>query len=342
MMSSRDLSKSRLFRPSRALEVQLNPLTQRGIEVEGLLGVGGTSEVLRVRNAEGERFALKRLLGHFRMSRAHRDALLFEGVHLSLVRSPKVIRCHELLSLPLPEALIQRDLTRDPSAEPESARQEITLLLDLIDGAHLRSLLKSISHGFGRRAEPLQREEVASIVSDLAQGIYALHRARRAADKLCPITHGDLSPTNVMIRQDGVAVIIDLSSATSALTRDHAHPRPGKRAYLSPARLRGELEGPPSDLYALGVIWFELVTQSQPPPNVRIRASALTRAGWPPSWSELVEGLLSPAPVEREEALKHIGKQALWGSRGRSDELKMIARRTLGARVRSLLHARRG
>ena len=161
-----------------------------------------------MRNAEGERFALKRLLSRFRMSRAHRDAILLEGVHLSLVRSPKVIHCHDLLSLPLPEALIQRDLTRDPSAMPESARQEIALLLDLVDGAHLRSLLKSISHGIGPIQAPLQREEVASIISDLAQGIHALHNARRGSGKLCPITHGDLSPTNAIVRQDGVTVLI--------------------------------------------------------------------------------------------------------------------------------------
>ena len=321
--------------PSVALHTHLYPLAERGLKVERLLGIGGTSEVALVRDQNGEAFALKRLLGIHRDSRAQRDALLFEGVHLSLIRSSKVIRCHELLTLPLPSALIQEDLSRDPSALSASERHEVALLLDYIEGAHLRSLLKMIQQ---RRQPPLQPEEVASLIYDISEGLRGLHQATRSKDRPCPITHGDLSPTNILLKLRGSALLIDLSSASSLLNAKSDYGRPGKRAYLSPGLKRGEVEGTTGDLYALGIIWFELVTGSHPPAHTHIRQSELRRAGWPPAWSTVVAGLLSPSVAHREVAFKRLSRSTIWGEdASQHRERQRLARRSLELRVR---HAR--
>lgn len=315
---------------SDALQTHLNPLMQRGLRVERLIGIGGTSEVVLARDRDGKAYALKRLLGQFRNDRMRRDAILFEGVHLSLAHSSKVIRCHELLTLPLPTALIQKNIGRDPSALAASARHEIALLLEYIEGVHLRSILKSLT----RRAPPLQPEEIASLIYDVSQGIRALHQAKRAQGRACPITHGDLSPTNILLRLDGSAILIDLSSSSSQLNRDCDYLRPGKLNYLSPGQRRGEDEGISGDLYALGVMWFELVTGAIPPRDQQIRRSALRRAGWPSKWARIVSGLLSPSVSQREDAFRILNRSTLWGGDyAHHHERKRIARRSLAVRV---------
>ena len=316
---------------SVALQTHLHPLMKRGLTVERLLGIGGTSEVVLARDKSGKAYALKRLLGQFRNDRMRRDAILFEGVHLSLAHSSKVINCLELLTLPLPTALIQKNASRDPSALSASARHEIALLLEYIEGIHLRSILKSAS----RTSPPLQPEEIASLIYDISQGLRSLHQAKRSEGRLCPITHGDLSPTNILLGMNGAAKLIDLSSSSSQLNRHCDYLRPGKLNYLSPGRRRGESEGTAGDLYALGAVWFELVTGMLPPVDQQIRRSALRRAGWPSKWAKLVSGLLSPSIYEREDSFHRLSRTSLWGSdRANHHERKKIARRSLAVRVR--------
>ena len=325
--------KDQLLEPlveSIALQTHLHPLMRRGLTVERLLGIGGTSEVALARDRTGKTFALKRLLGQFRNDRMRRDAILFEGVHLSLTQSSKVIRCQELLTLPLPTALIQKNTSRDPSALSASARHEIALLLEYIEGIHLRSIIKSTS----RKYPPLQPEEIASLIYDMSQGLRSLHQAKRSQGRVCPITHGDLSPTNILLRLNGAATLIDLSSASSQLNRHCDYLRPGKLNYLSPGRRRGEDEGPAGDLYALGVIWFELVTGALPPLDQQIRRSVLKRAGWPSKWARSVAGLLSPSIHQREESFNKLGRATLWGDDyANHHDRKRIARRSLAVRV---------
>lgn len=299
-----------------------------------LLGIGGTSEVLLVEDQKGKRYALKRLLGQYRSERAWRDSVLIEGVHLSLVQSNRVIRCYEVLSVPLPEAFIKDSIESDPSGSSLSARQEVALLTQYVEGVHLRALLKRIQYG----QAPLSQAEVASIIWDISRGLSALHRASRGKGSKCPITHGDLSPTNIMIKRDGSAIIIDLSSSYSELNKEGILRRPGKRAYLSPGAKAGHVEGVDSDLYALGCIWFELITgcvpkfnqQDQVLPNWRI----FHQAGWPKPWSQLVAGLLSPFPQNRSSTHELLDRYALWGEdKAQHQFLHTQARTSLARRV---------
>ena len=191
------------------LSDQLDLFKRHNLKELALLGIGGTSEVLLVEDETGQRFALKRLLGQYRNQRAWRDSILIEGVHLSLVRSNRVMICHEVLSVPLPEAFIKESVESDPNGSSLSARQEVALLTEYVEGVHLRALLKRIQVG----QAPLSQAEVASLIWDIYRRLNALHNASRGKLGKCPITHGDLSPTNIMIKRDGSAILIDLSSS---------------------------------------------------------------------------------------------------------------------------------
>ena len=303
-----------------------------------LLGIGGTSEVTLVEVQGGERYALKRLLGQYRSQREWRDSILLEGVHLSMVRSNRVIRCHQVLTVPIPESLIKISVDEDPSAQPLSARQEVALLMDYISGVHLRAILKVAQ----RHTLPFSHDEIASMIWDIFRGLKALHRVKRGKSKPCPIAHGDLSPTNIMIREDGSAILIDLSSASSVLSSDNLLRRPGKLAYLSPGQQRGEEEGVEGDLYALACIWIELVTGSLLKVDHKsISWRQFHEAGWPIQWAKIVYGLLSPFPQVRAKMIVYLTREALWGgSRDEHSLRQKHARSSLRHRVKASLKSR--
>jgi serine/threonine protein kinase len=80
------------------------------------------------------------------------------------------------------------------------------------------------------------------------------------------VTHRDLKPENMMIDSEGRVVIIDFGLARSfADTTITTHSALiGTPAYMAPEQLQGQLAGPQSDIYALGLIGYELLTRTIP------------------------------------------------------------------------------
>lgn len=118
-----------------------------------------------------------------------------------------------------------------------------------VGGPTLRQLLDEAG---GALAEP----RVRSIVRRAARGLSALH----AAGWL----HGDVKPENIRLDEHGDAVLLDLGFARR-LSASPAHGRrPGSIAYLSPEMARGEAGEAAADVFALGVVAWELGTGTHP------------------------------------------------------------------------------
>ena len=120
------------------------------------------------------------------------------------------------------------------------------LLLDYLPGSTLREVLAER----GPLPEPLVRH----VGRQLAGALRALHRAG--------FVHGDVKPENVRLDDRGQATLIDLGFArrieeTSGLTL-------GSLPYLSPERVRGGGPSTSSDVFALGVVLYELCTGRHP------------------------------------------------------------------------------
>ncbi|HSD60856.1 MAG TPA: bifunctional serine/threonine-protein kinase/universal stress protein [Burkholderiales bacterium] len=103
---------------------------------------------------------------------------------------------------------------------------------------------------------PLPAEEVARLGAGVASALHALHRQNAV--------HLDLKPSNVVFRPSGEAVLVDFGLARHMhlpdLVEEEFHAPVGTGAYISPEQVRGQRGDPRSDLFALGVVLYQLAT----------------------------------------------------------------------------------
>ena len=132
------------------------------------------------------------------------------------------------------------------------------MVMELVTGRTLRAVI----------AEDNSAETLLTLGGQMAKALSAAHAAG--------ITHRDIKPDNVMLRDDGYVKILDFGLAllrstlegdTGAFTLAQ-QTTPGSLvgtvAYMSPEQARGESASPPSDIFALGIVLYELATGQHP------------------------------------------------------------------------------
>ena len=203
----------------------------------------------------------------------------------------------------LPQALASEDaVLHSLRLELEAARS-----LDPRMVAAAEALEREGGHAYllreyvpGRDLAALRGESWRRIVPAVAQVADALATLHERA-----IVHRDVKPSNVVLRPDGSATLIDLGAA--ALAGSDAASLPLSRYGASPQQLSGEPPTPADDVYGLGALLYELLS-GYPPfyPNfsrervLREPVATLKPAQpAPPALLELVMKLLAKSPAER-------------------------------------------
>jgi serine/threonine-protein kinase len=120
--------------------------------------------------------------------------------------------------------------------------------MEYVDGEDLGSLLTRI----GR----LPADKALETARKLCAGLAAAHDRG--------VIHRDLKPQNIMMNKRGEVVIMDFGLAAIADQLTGPEARNGTPAYMSPEQLRGETVTAKSDLYALGLVLYELFTGRRP------------------------------------------------------------------------------
>ena len=102
-------------------------------------------------------------------------------------------------------------------------------------------------------------------MSKAAEALYAAHTARNQQGEPLGLVHRDMSPHNVILTRDGDVKIVDfgIARAEQRLSQTQAGVVKGKVRYLSPELLKGHEASPQSDIFALGLIFVELLTGQQ-------------------------------------------------------------------------------
>ena len=161
---------------------------------------------------------------------------------------------------------------------------------------------------------PLPPEEVARIGSELADAVHGVHAQQ--------VIHLDLKPENFMLRSTGEAVLLDFGFARHArypdLLAESKDFAAGSAAYVSPEQLQNDRSDPRSDLFALGVLLYELATGKQPfgePQTYAGMRDRLWREPVPPralnervpaSLQEIILRCLEQAAAARYQSAAHI------------------------------------
>ncbi|MDE8535602.1 serine/threonine-protein kinase, partial [Staphylococcus aureus] len=135
------------------------------------------------------------------------------------------------------------------------------------------------------------------MVAEAAKGLHYAHEKRDEGGAPLEIVHRDVSPQNVLLAFEGIVKIADFGIASARLTDEEEGVLKGKYGYMSPEQARGKPVDKRADIWAFGVVLFELLTGRQLFAGETVSdvlAAVLTRE---PDWSALPAA--TPAAVLR-------------------------------------------
>jgi DNA-binding winged helix-turn-helix (wHTH) protein/tetratricopeptide (TPR) repeat protein len=198
-------------------------------EILAPLGGGAMGEVYKARDLRlGRVVALKFLPAELTRDPSAHRRFLREAQAVALLDHPNVATIYE-------------------AGETEGGR--VFLALAFYEG---ETLQQKLARG------PLPLPEAVAVARQIARGLAAAHRRQ--------IVHRDVKPANIVILPDGMVKLLDfgLAKMAGATTLTRLGSSPGTPAYKSPEQTRGEKVDPRSDLWALGVVLYEMVTGRLP------------------------------------------------------------------------------
>jgi Tol biopolymer transport system component len=211
-------------------------------EILAPLGAGGMGEVYRARDTKLNRdVAIKVLPDLLAADPQRRARLEREAQALAALNHPHIAQIYGV----------------------EESHGTLALVMELVEGPTLADRIAGAPKG-------LPVEDAIRIASQVAEALEAAHASG--------IIHRDLKPANIKVRSDGVVKVLDfglarmagtdpLGSASAANSPTYASPAAtahgvilGTAAYMAPEQARGQIADARSDLWAFGVVLYEMLT----------------------------------------------------------------------------------
>jgi Tol biopolymer transport system component len=247
------------------------------------LGSGGMGEVYSAQDAELDRMvALKFLSAEMAASRSAVERLVREAKAASALNHPHIVTVYEVIH------------TTD----------DVAIAMELVEGAAVR---KSCG-------KPNEISRTIDWGRQVAQALAAAHHRN--------IIHRDIKPENLMVRTDGILKVLDFGLARKTgladlggLTNPSA-PLAGTLRYMAPEQTRAEPATSASDIFALGIVLFELVTGTHPfradspidtgyaIAHAEPKAPSVLNPAVPPAMNTLLLAMLDKDPGKRPSALE--------------------------------------
>ena len=242
-------------------------------------GVTGAEEDLKPGTVLSGRYEILQLLGRGGMGAVYkaRDTELDRLVALKLIR-PELAKNPEMLRRFKQELILARQVTHKNVIRIFDLGQADGIkfiTMDFVEGQNLHALLKER----GKFAP----KEAARIMLQICRALEAAHAER--------VIHRDLKPQNIMLDRSGRVYVMDFGIARSAylpgMTQTGA--LIGTPEYMSPEQARGEKLDERSDIFSLGVIFYELLTGKSPYPSDTPLATL---------WKRIQEPVTPPSQLE--------------------------------------------
>jgi serine/threonine protein kinase len=181
--------------------------------------------------------------------------------------------------------------------------------MEYVHGQNAQAILQTVA--LGKTVIPL--EHALTIVIGAAQGLSYAHDKVGADGQPLELVHRDVTPTNILVSYDGAVKVVDFGivKAATRSTQTRSGVLKGKLAYMSPEQCRSAPLDRRSDVFALGILLYELTTTRRlfaeesdyetmnrivtgdiPPPRRH-------RADYPDELAAIVMRCLAVAPAER-------------------------------------------
>jgi hypothetical protein len=251
-------------------------------KVVRFLASGGMGNVyLATREGAGgfsKTVALKRLLPEAALEPETVDRFVTEARVVARLTHPNIVATYEL----------------------EETEGGYTIAMEHVDGVDAARLLRWL----GGRGETLPLALAANVATQVCLALDHAHAATDRDGAPMRLIHRDVTPHNVLLSRDGAVKLADFGVA-------HVKGRPsergrliGKTAYLAPEQLRGEPLDHRVDVFAAGLLLYELVTGEHP----------FRHAGRAETWEAIERGRFLPITMLRgdaPEALARLAARAL-------------------------------
>ncbi len=210
-----------------------NRKRQGRYELGELLGLGGMAEVFAGHSMGDHGFqkpvAIKRLLPELASDHVFVERLIDEAKILVGMQHGNIVSV--------------LDLAREG--------EDVFLVMEYVDGPSLRQLIKA------RGQRGISLGIATYVLAAAAQGLEFAHTRPSGA-----IIHADISPSNLLLTTSGEVRVADFGIARREGGAGFGVE--GKWAYMAPEQARGEALAPYSDVFALGVVMYELLTGVHP------------------------------------------------------------------------------
>jgi eukaryotic-like serine/threonine-protein kinase len=272
-------------------------------EVLGLLDSGGMGEVYRARDTRLDRLVAIKTIGSFpHAGPAQLERFKREARAISRVNHPHICALYDI-------------------GEQDGVA---FLVMELLDG---ETLARQLADG------PLPLDRACAVAADIADALDAAHRHG--------VIHRDLKPGNVMLTRRGVKLLDfglakfrtgepdpDVQEPTRSIPLTQPSTVVGTLPYMAPEQVEGHETDARTDIFALGVVCYEMATGRRPfqavshaslaaailthePPPV----SALTPLA-PPNLDRIVQKCLAKNPDERWQSAHDLAAELRWIAEG--------------------------
>jgi serine/threonine protein kinase len=135
--------------------------------------------------------------------------------------------------------------------------ENLYIAMEYISGRDLRQLMER----FRRLQQPMPIAQACLVMAEVCEALDYAHRKKDARGHPLGIVHRDVSPQNVLVSFDGEVKLIDfgIAKAESRLQNTQAGILKGKFSYMSPEQVQGLPVDGRSDIFAAGILLWELV-----------------------------------------------------------------------------------
>jgi serine/threonine protein kinase len=204
------------------------------------LATGGMAEIFLAKQSGLEGFekvvVLKRILTHLATDDEFVSMFLDEARIAAKLSHPNIVQIYDL----------------------GKADDTFYIAMEYVSGRNIQHLITKQQAAGGH----LPVEHVCRIIGGVCDGLFYAHSRKDYDGKPLNIIHRDISPQNILISFAGGVKVVDfgIAKASTQLAQTRAGVLKGKYAYMSPEQVRGSKIDHRSDIFAVGLVMYEMLT----------------------------------------------------------------------------------